>query len=393
MKITAIRTHLIHTDIPLEHRVESGAGLKLARQMCLVEIETDDGLVGYGSPSGPYDLAMLARIIDGAIAPHLIGADPRDAEHLWSKLYVGEITRNTGHRSAGIAAMSGIDIAMWDLKAKALGAPLYEVLGGRFHLDGVRAYASSIYWDLSAEAAADETMRWINHGFTAVKLKVGRDLDTDIHNLSAIRAALPAGCELLVDANQSLDRIGANRLLAALEEHGCYWFEEPLSIDDIEGHRRLCEARRTVRIATGENLYTRWSFADYVRAGAIDVLQADVSRAGGITEVRKVADMAACNHLTWNPHTFNDIITVAANLHLVTSSPQVPMFEWDITYNALMTDMADWKLDVQDGMVHASDRPGLGLEIDMDWVKGHPWTGQPSIGAGHGTGRAAGSSR
>lgn len=383
MKITDVRTHLIHTDIPVQSRVESGAGLKLARQMCLVQIETDEGITGFGSPSGPYDLAALKRIIDGTIKPLLIGANPLDVERLWSRVYNGEVSRNAGHRSLGISALSGVDVALWDIRGKIANLPLYDLLGGSCHPDGVPAYASSIYWDLPAEGAAEEATSWIDKGFGGVKLKVGRDLTRDIKNIAAIRDAIGDN-ELLVDANQSLDRIGANRLLAVLEEYRCYWFEEPISIDDIVGHHELCQARRQVRIATGENLYTRWSFNDFVREGAVDVLQADVTRAGGITEVKKIAELAACNHLTWNPHTFNDIITVAANLHLVASTAQTPMFEWDITYNSLMTDLADWQLDVVDGNVLPPTRPGLGLEFDMEWVAAHPWDGQPSIGRGHG---------
>lgn len=384
MKVVDVRTHLIHTDIPPDKRVESGAGLKLGRQMCLVEIETEDGLIGYGSPSGPYDLGVLAALIENCLKPQMIGADAQDTERLWQLLYIGEVNRNAGNRSVGVAALSAIDIALWDLKGKRLGVPVYDLLGGRFHTDGVRSYASSIYWDLAPGEAADEALRWVDAGFSGVKLKVGRSMAADEANIAAIREAVGPEIELLVDANQALDRIGANALLPVMEDHGCYWFEEPLSVDDIDGHRLLREQRKTVRIATGENMYGRWSFADYVAKGALDVLQADVSRAGGITEVRRIADLAACYHLAWNPHTFNDIITVVANLHLVTASPQPAMFEWDVTHNPLMEDLADWTLAVDDGAVHAPDRPGLGLEIDMDFVSRHSWNGQTAIGPGHG---------
>lgn len=383
MKIHDVRVHPIHTEIPVHKRVESGAGLKLARQMCLIEVESTDGVVGYGSPSGPYDLGVLTAVIEGAIKPHLLSANPGDIEHHWDRLYFGEISRNSGNRSVGMAALSGIDIALWDLKGKALGVPLYDLLGGQFYPDGVRAYASSIYWDTTPEAAAEEARVLVDQGFRGVKLKVGRSFEQDLANIATIRRSLDPEIELLIDANQSLDRIGANRLLEVAEEHDCYWFEEPLSIDDVEGHRQLRERRRSVRIATGENLYGRWAFTDYVRREAIDVLQADVSRAGGITEVRKIADLALCHHLTWNPHTFNDLITVAANLHLVTASPQAAMFEWDITHNSLMDDLADWTLEMYDGVIRAPGGPGLGLEIDLEFVKAHRWDGQPSIGAGH----------
>ena len=128
LKITALNTHLINTPIPEAARVESGAGFKLNRQMCLLEIVTDEGVTGYGSPSGPYDLEVLRRILGDVIGPHLVGQDPSNIPYLWHKLYHGEVSRNLGHRSVGIAALSAVDIALWDLKGKVAELPLYELL-------------------------------------------------------------------------------------------------------------------------------------------------------------------------------------------------------------------------------------------------------------------------
>jgi D-galactarolactone cycloisomerase len=384
LKIDSVRALPIHVEIPEQHRVESGAGRKLARQMCLIELRTDDGVVGIGSPSGPYDPGLLRRIVEDVIGPHLVGKDPGDLPYLWHHLYHGEVSRNLGHRGIGVAALSGVDLALWDIRGRAAGQPVHQLLGGRYHVDGVRAYASSIYWDLTPQQAAAEARSWVDRGFTAVKLKIGRDWRRDVRNLTAIRNEVGEAVDVLVDANQALDRRTAHQILAELEHLECYWFEEPLNIDDIEGHRMLCDARRSVRIATGENMYTRHAFAEFVRHGALDVLQADAARAGGISEVQRISDLAACNGLEWIPHTFNDIVTVTANLHLVAASPHPAMFEWDITHNALMTELADLRLELVDGRVQPPERPGLGLEIDWDFVQAHPWDGQPSIGVGHG---------
>lgn len=384
MRITEIHAHPLSTSIPEHRRVESGAGLKLNRQMVLVEIRTDEGVVGVGSPSGPYDLLVLKRIVEDVLGPHLVGKDPSAIPHLWHQMFHGEVSRNLGHRSVGIAALSGVDIALWDLRGRQTDRPLYELLGGRYHLEGIRTYASSIYWDLTPEQAADAVQERVEQGFSAAKLKVGRAPRKDAANLRAMRERVGADVAILVDANQSLDRHGALALLRTLDEVGCYWFEEPLSIDDIEGHRLLRDRGTPVRIATGENLYTRSSFYDYVRGDAIDVLQADVSRAGGITEVRGIAETAASAHLEWNPHTFNDIVTVAANLHLVAASAHPAMFEWDITHNDLMTGLSDYDLQLKDGCVQPPAGPGLGFEIDWEFVRAHAWKGEPAIGAGHG---------
>lgn len=385
MKIAAVRAHLVNTPIPEKHRVESGAGFKFNRQMCLVEIVTDEGISGIGSPSGPYDLGVLGRIVENVLGPHLIGRDPADIVHLWHLMFHGEVSRNLGHHSIGVAAMSGVDTALWDIKGKIAGRPLYDLLGGRYHLEGARAYASSIYWDRSPEAAASEAQALNEQGFTAVKLKVGRSLERDIANLAAIRSAIGDTCALMVDANQSLDRVEANRLLALLEDKGCYWFEEPLPIDDVQGLRDLRKRRDTVRIATGENLYARYVFAELARRGAADVLQADAARAGGITEARAVSELASAHHIEWHPHTFNDIVTVVANLHLIVASPHPALLEWDITHNDLMTHLADLRLELDSaGRVLPPTAPGLGLQIDWDFVAAHPWNGEPSVGSGSG---------
>jgi D-galactarolactone cycloisomerase len=384
VKIESVTASPLHTEIPPDLRVESGAGLKLARQMVLVRITTDTGLVGYGSPSGPYDLEVVRRIVEDVIGPLLVGEPLRDHARLWHQTYKGEVSRNLGNRGVGVAALSGVDMALWDLRGKAAGVPLHELLGGLYHPDGVRSYASSIYWALTPEEAAAQARDWVDRGFTAVKLKVGREPRRDVDRVNAIREAIGDDADLLVDGNQSLSRSAALGMLPALEDAGVYWFEEPLDIDDVEGHALLRRAARAVRIATGENHYTVGAFQPFVQADAIDVLQADVSRAGGITEVREIASLARAHHLQWNPHTFNDILTVVANLHLVAASPHPAMFEWDVTYNELMTHLTSEPIEVVDGLLHPPSGPGLGVDIDEEFVAGHAWSGERSIGLGHG---------
>jgi D-galactarolactone cycloisomerase len=384
VKIDSVTACPLHTDIPVDLRVESGAGLKLARQMVLVRITTDTGLIGYGSPSGPYDLEVLRRIIEDVIGPLLVGEELSEHARLWHQVYQGEVTRNLGTRGVGVAALSGIDMALWDLRGKAAGVPLHQLLGGLYHADGVRSYASSIYWALTPDEAGRQARDWIDRGFTAVKLKVGREPRRDVQRVEAIRAAIGDDADLLVDGNQALSRSDALAMLPALEAAGVYWFEEPLDIDDIEGHALLRRAARAVRIATGENHYTSSAFLPFVQADAIDVLQADVSRAGGITEVQGIAALAKAHHLQWNPHTFNDILTVVANLHLVAASPHPAMFEWDVTYNELMTHLTSEPIEVVDGLLTPPDAPGLGIDIDEEFVAAHTWAGERSIGLGAG---------
>lgn len=381
-KITEVKTHLVHCAIPPEHRVRSGAGLKLARQAAFVEITTDQGLTGIGPcsfGSASLDLFAAASILDHAIAPMLIGEDAGRINYLWEKIYYGSITRVLGPRGIGVALLSGVDIALWDIKGKAANQPIFELLGGVFH-DPVRAYASSIYW-LPPEEAAAQAKAYVDEGFSAVKMKVGLNYHNDVASLEAIRATVGPNVDIMVDANQCYSRHLALQVGRELDKHNVLFFEEPLPTDDVEGHRFLAE-RLDTRIATGENMYTRWEFLPYIKQNAIHVIQGDASRTGGISEAKRIFELAAAHHLYAAPHTFSDVLTVAASLHLNAVSPNAILLELDRTYNPLMTQLVKQPLDIHDGVVELPAAPGLGVEIDWDFVKEHPYGGEHGIGAG-----------
>ena len=380
--ITGVKTQLVNCPIPEHLGVRSDAGLKLARQAAFVEITTADGLSGSGPcsfGSASLDLAAAASLLDHAIAPMLVGEDAGRIEYLWDKVYYGSITRVLGPRGIGVALLSGVDIALWDLKGKRYGAPLYELLGGKVH-DPVPAYASSIYW-LPPEEAARQARAYVDDGFRAVKMKVGLDYRNDIDSLAAIREAVGRGVDIMVDAHQCCSAHLALKVGRELERYDVLFFEEPLPTDDLEGHRLLAQ-RLDVRIATGENMDTRYDFLPYITQGALHVVQADVSRTGGISEARKINELAAAHHLHAAPHTFSDVLTVAASLHLVAATPNAVILELDRTYNPLQTELLRNPLRVHDGVVELPTGPGLGLEIEWDFVAAHPYHGEHGIGAG-----------
>ncbi len=382
MRITNVKTHLVHCPIPEAKRVRSGAGQKLARQAALVEVITDDDVTGIGPcsfGSATLDLAAVASLVDKTIAPMLIGEDPRRIPYLWDKLYYGAIVRVHGPRGIGVALLSAIDIALWDLKGKTLGAPIYELLGGAVN-DPVLAYASSIYWS-SPHDAAIVARQFVDDGFRALKLKVGLDVRNDFECLAAIREAVGTDVDIMVDANATYTPHLALKVGRELERHDVIFFEEPLSPDDIDGHRFLAD-RLSLRIATGENLYTRWGFLPFIESKAIHVVQADPSRTGGISEARRIFDLAAAHHLVAAPHTFGDVLTVAASVHLCAASPNALVLELDRTYNPLQTELVVDPLLIRDGYVELPRRPGLGLDIDWDFVAAHPYNGELGIGRG-----------
>ncbi len=382
MKISAVKTHIVDAPIPEEHRVRSGAGYKLRRQAAFVEIATDEGVSGYGPcsfGSASLDLGSVASLCDNTFAQSLVGEDPRRIEYLWDKIYYGSVVRVHGARSVGVAILSAIDIALWDIKGKMLGAPVYELLGGAVR-DPVPCYASSVYWDTPDEAVR-QAEAFLDAGFRAFKVKVGFAIADDIACLQAIRDAAGDHVDVLVDANQCYTRHAALRVGRELEKLGVLFFEEPLPIDDVDGHAFLAD-KLDVRIATGENMYTRWNFVPYLEKGAIHVLQADASRCGGISEARKIFDLAGAHHLHAIPHTFSDALTVAASLHLVAACANAPLIEYDCTFNPIQTALVTRPLVPRDGAIELPAVPGLGVEIDWDFVADHPYSGEIGIGAG-----------
>lgn len=384
MKISRITTHLVHCPIPAAEQVRSGAGLKLARQAALVEIETDDGLSGVGPcsfGSASVDLFAVASIVERGIAPMLVGRDPGAIEAIWNDLYYGVILRVLGHRGLGVAVLSAVDIALWDLKGKVVGAPVYSLLGGPT-MERVLSYGSSIYWSTPEEAAAT-ARAFLDEGFGAVKLKVGVDVQRDLDSLAAIRAEVGADVDIMVDANECYSTALALKVGRELERYDVLFFEEPLPPDDIGGHKQLANAL-DVRIATGENMYTRWGFLPFIREGALDVVQPDASRCGGISEAKRIIDLAAAFHLHAAPHTFSDAFTVMASLHLMAATANTMILELDRTYNPLMSELVleHDALRPRAGYVELPSAPGLGLTLNRDFLADHPYRGELGISAG-----------
>lgn len=382
MRIASVKTHLVHCEIPIDQRVRSGAGLKLARQAAIVEIRTDEGISGFGPASfgsASLDLRAVASMVDNAFAPMLLGEDPSRIQYLWDKIYYGSVVRVHGPRSTGVALLSAVDIALWDLKGKACGLPLFELLGGAIK-DPVPAYASSIYWSSPAEAA--QTAReFVDRGFRAIKLKVGVDYRADLESLAAVRDEVGPDVDIMVDANQCYSPHLALKVGRELERYDVLFFEEPITTDSVEGHRMLAD-KLDLRIATGENIYTRWGFVPFITSSAVAVVQADPSRTGGISEARKIFDLASAFHIDAVPHTFSDALTVAAALHLVAASSNAPLIELDQTFNPLQEGIAIDPLVVEDGAIRLPSGPGLGIEIDWDFVAAHPYNGEIGIGLG-----------
>ena len=352
----------------------------LVRELCdsgqdalIVRVHTDAGITGIGE----VDSSPLAAkgAIDGPFSHsvtsglrHLvIGEDPFCTEKIWHKMY----TRNLygGRRGAGFHAMSGIDLALWDIKGKALGMPIWKLLGGGFH-KSLRCYASSL-WAPTPRATRDLAMRYADQGFTAVKFgwePMGPDEATDIALVREARRGLGNGPDLLVDAGLAWDAKTAIQRARAFEEHRIFWLEEPLMPDNYDGYRRLSEAVDT-RIAAGEEESGRHSFLELMDRGRVDVVQIDLTRSGGFTEALKIASLAHDRGLAVANHGFTTYINVAAALHLLNSVPNSLIVEFVAEEQTTLRDQVTrQRIVARDGMLDIPQEPGLGVDLDEEAV-------------------------
>ena len=295
----------------------------------IVRIVTDDGISGIGECMTRLSPLALKAIID-EIAPAVIGSDPRQPDAIWEVLY--GVMMNRGHnRGFYIEALSGIDIALWDICAKALGLPLYMLLGGRLR-EHIWSYASSLR--IREKSVVLETARaFLSKGFKAIKIKIGKNPQNylqDLRLVEDIRAEVGDDVMLMADANCGYheDVKLALRVGRALEDLGVYWFEEPISPDNVSGYKHLCENLK-LAVAAGESSFTRYDFAAWFAERALDIVQPNPCRAGGITEVRKIASMSQAFHIPYAPHTgSSSAVCLALSLHIATALPNFLIFEY-----------------------------------------------------------------
>ncbi len=339
----------------------------------IVRVHTDAGITGLGEVDsnplaakgaieGPYSHSVAS-----GLRQIVLGEDPFETERIWHKMYSGNLYG--GRRGVGFHAMSGIDIALWDIKGKALGLPVWKLLGGGFH-DSIRCYASSL-WGPTPRETRELAQRYVDAGFDAVKFgwdPMGRDEATDIALVREARKGLGESADLLVDAGLVWDAKTAIRRVRAFEEHRIYWLEEPLQPDDYDGYRRLAGAVDT-RIAAGEEESGRTSFVELMDRGRVDVVQVDLTRAGGFTEAVKIASLAQDRGRPVANHGFTTYINVAAALHFLNSIPNTLIAEYVAEEETTLRDqITRQRICARDGRLAIPDEPGLGVELDEEAV-------------------------
>lgn len=329
----------------------------------LIRVRTEDGLEGVGECYGLPAPKVTAQIVRDILEPLLVGEDALATDHLWSRAFSS--MSGGGHiRGYFLEALSGVDIALWDLKGKALDLPIHRLLGGP-HRTEVDVYASPVPMLDTPGESADYATSFVDAGFHAIKLKLGRGARTDLAHAAAVRDAI-GDRELLVDLNCAYTADRAVDVARRLLDLDVTWIEEPVAVDDIAGYRRVRDAV-PVSLVNGETLFTRWDLRDFLTAGAVDVVMPNLARAGGITESRKLAALCETFHVDIAPHGVGSAIGLAAALQLSASIPNFRIYEYNRLPNPLRDELTTTPFDFIDGRLRVPRGPGLGIELD--WAR------------------------
>ncbi len=328
----------------------------------IVRITTRDGIEGIGVTYHEVGGEATKVLIERNITPRLIGRDPFDTEVLWQEFF--HYLRGIGRKGLTFAALSAVDIALWDIKGKALGLPLYKLLGGGS--TEVPVYSSGGWTSYSDEELVDEIVAMVGQGYSMVKYKVGVEGGTspsrDVRRVRKVREAIGDDVVMMLDANNVWDAATAVQFANRVREFDPYWLEEPVFADDIPGLARFKKGT-DVPLATGEHEYTKFGVRDLILSEAADVVQADGARSGGYTEMIKIAALTQAWNLKFAPHAMENI-----HLHLVAATPNALFLERLLMFEGITAKVfADAPLPV-DGVMSVPDLPGLGLELDLDFV-------------------------
>ena len=374
MKINDVKVYLLTSNLSEKEKWTFSGGSINKIRTSIIKIKTDEGIYGVGEIGESYSIPQSCKkIVEERFAPMLLGEDPFNIERLWHKMYMR--TSDWGRKGIVLSIISGIDIALWDIVAKSLNKPLFKLLGGACR-DLVRVYASA-GMEKPVGEIIKEVEGYLEKGYTAIKVRIGLNFKRDYEVIQEIRKSFGYDLDLMVDAGQGyVDNpwtdFLAIQVAKKLEKFDLFWLEEPLHPDNIDGYRRLCNAT-SIPIATGENECTLFGFKDLISPRAADILQPDVTRAGGISECKKIAALASTYQLPVAPHTFGSGVSFMANFHFIVSTANILIMEHDCTANPLRDLLIKETVEVKNGFISLPTKPGLGIEINDDIEKKFPF--------------------
>ena len=383
MKIKNIKATWLAVPIPEAKQSVSDFGRNDSFNTTLVRVETDAGLVGYGESKASVGSVgaqrALAAVINEELAPLLIGEDPRDIARLWELMYNGSrsgyaLSRGRvfpvlGRRGLTICGMSGIDLALWDILGRSLDVPVYRLLGGKCR-DRLPAYASGGWAD--EKSIGDQLLGYIEQGgFRAVKMRVGAmdgDVMTSVRRVRAARESLGEGIALMADAHGTFGVAEAKRFCREATDCRLAWLEEPVSADNKAGCADV-RAATDIPISAGESEFTRFDFLELAKLNAVDIFQPDLAICGGITEGMRIAALAEAYQLELAPHLWGGALMFSAGLQVCAVSPAATIVEYSLLHNPMQQELALNPITAVDGEVTIPERPGLGVDINQDFVE------------------------
>ena len=334
----------------------------------IVQVATDDGLTGIGEcvvRSAPKATKFL---VEDMLAPLIVGKDPINTAGLWWDMFSAMRTR--GHTKGHfVEAISGIDVALWDIIGKAHKLPVYKALHG-FGRDTLPAYGSSVFCD-DIDKMASKAREFLKMGYTAIKIKLGMGIKTDVEAIKEIRSSVGEDVLLMVDANSRYDAGAAIRLGRKLEPFNIDWFEEPVPPYDFRGYRQVKQGQ-PLPVAGGEGEFSLYGFRDLLATEALDIIQPDIGRVGGFTEGMRIAALAQADNLSISPHTgMFSALNVIVAMHYAAAAPNFLIFEFMEIDHPLMDIFKTPMIRPENGIIQMPEDPGLGVELDMKKIE--PW--------------------
>ncbi|HEU0258923.1 MAG TPA: mandelate racemase/muconate lactonizing enzyme family protein [Burkholderiales bacterium] len=371
MKIAAVRAYPTSFPVPPQNRVALGIGTAVKRDAVVVKVTTDEGIIGWGEAHHGRAHTAVAKLIETTLRQLIVGMDALSTTEVWEKLYRAQLASH-GMGAGACLAISGIDMALWDIKGKALKQPLFRLLGGA--MKAIPAYAGGVSLGYQPEAElVTEARKSLEQGYKAIKLRVGDAPSRDIARMRAVRKAFGDDLVILTDANIGYQLEDVRRVMPVLDEIRAGWLEEPFPAHDYRTYREAKLLGRTP-LAAGENHYTRFEFNRVIEDGAITILQPDLSKCGGITEALRIAALASSWKLPIHPHSSMTGLNHAATIHFLAAIGNGGYFEGDVSKSNLFRDELVENPGVvdRDGNVRPLDKPGLGLEVNEAFLAKHP---------------------
>ena len=363
----------IPTSFPVDPKnsVTLGIGRAVKRDAVLVKVSTDAGIVGWGEAHHGRAPGSVAHLINNTLKQLVLGQDAYDVVGVWQRVYVKQLGSH-GMGAAAAIGLSGIDQALWDIRGKAAGLPLYKLLGGRSQR--IPAYAGGVSLGYQEpQALVAEAQPLVAAGYKAVKLRVGDTPARDLARVAAVRKALGDDIAILSDANTGYSVADVRRVMPGFEAHGVGWLEEPFPPHDYASYAQAASFGN-VPLAAGENHYTRFEFHRMIEDGVITVLQPDLSKSGGVTECLRIAHLASAWKLPINPHTSMTGINMAVTIHFLCAIDNAGYFEGDVSKgNRFRDELVATPYTVgSDGCVAPLEKPGIGVEVDEKFLEAHP---------------------